>query len=94
MVKEVDMLKVIFSEPLECSIFIIFFFFVDSDHKVHHDLHNRDPAFLKYKYSFAHEDQSKKLILLFLFYYCDSIYQRNSSTKRLFFDDALRFQLW
>ncbi|XP_066927374.1 uncharacterized protein [Clytia hemisphaerica] len=32
-------------------------YFLDSQGKVHHDLHNRDPAFLKYKFSFAYEEQ-------------------------------------
>ncbi|XP_065649943.1 uncharacterized protein LOC100207796 isoform X3 [Hydra vulgaris] len=49
-------------EPLDNQFFIDGgyyprIFFLDYTGKVHHDLHNRDPAFLKYKFSYQEEEQ-------------------------------------
>lgn len=49
-------------EPLDTQFFIDGgyyprIYFLDSQGKVQHDLHCRDPKFLKYKFSYAYEDQ-------------------------------------
>lgn len=62
-----------FVHKRQLTMDIHFAFVSDSTGKVHHDLHNRDPAFLKYKYSYAYEDQSEwitfvLLVVCFLWY--------------------------
>ena len=40
-------------------LYMYFLQILDSEGKVHHDLHNRDPSYIKYKYSYASEEQCK-----------------------------------